>query len=145
MLRFWVNEKQNKKLLENIDILWENKILTLKLKFKAQQALSPRDVVKICMCVFVCVCIVLLFSCVWLFCDPMDYSPPGSSVHGISQEGMLEWVAISFSRGSSWPRDWICVSCISCIGRWILYHWATREPVCVCVYVCVYIYIYLFF
>ena len=49
--------------------------------------------------------------CVWL-CDPMDCSPPGSSVHGISQAGILEWVAISFSRGSSWPRDWTCVSCI---------------------------------
>ena len=35
----------------------------------------------------------------------MDCSPPGSSVHGISQAGMLEWIAISFSRGSSWPRD----------------------------------------
>ena len=38
-------------------------------------------------------------------CDPMDCSPPGSSVHGISQARILEWVAISFSRGSSWPRD----------------------------------------
>ena len=37
--------------------------------------------------------------------DPMDYSPPGSSVHGISQARILQWVAISFSRGSSWPRD----------------------------------------
>ena len=36
----------------------------------------------------------------------MDYSPPGSSVHGISQARILEWGAISFSRGSSWPRDW---------------------------------------
>ena len=42
-------------------------------------------------------------SCVWLFCDPMDCSPPGSSVHGISQAGILEWVAISSSRGSSQP------------------------------------------
>ena len=39
-------------------------------------------------------------------CDPMDCSPQGSSVHGISQERTLEWVAVSFSRGSSWPRDW---------------------------------------
>ena len=50
--------------------------------------------------------------------------PPGSSVHGIPQARILEWVAISFSRGSSWPRDQIYVSYI---GRWILYHWATRE------------------
>ena len=52
-------------------------------------------------------------------CDPMDYSPPVSSVHGISQARILEWVAISFSRGSPWPRDWTHVSCI---GRQILYH-----------------------
>ena len=59
-------------------------------------------------------------------CDPMDYSPPGSSVPGISQARILEWVAISFSRGSSWPRDWTHVY-VSCIGKQILYYWATRE------------------
>ena len=46
-------------------------------------------------------------SHVWLFCDPMDHSPPGSSVHGISQARTPEWVAISFSGGSSWLRDQI--------------------------------------
>ena len=55
-------------------------------------------------------------------CDPMDYSPPGSSVHGIFQARTLEWVAISFSRGASQPRDQTHVSCLSCIGRWVLYH-----------------------
>ena len=45
----------------------------------------------------------------------MDYSPPGSSVHGILQARILEWVATSFSRGSSWPRDRTTVSCI--VGR----------------------------
>ena len=44
--------------------------------------------------------------------DPMDCGLPGSSVHGIFQARVLEWVAISFSRGSSWPRDWTQVSCI---------------------------------
>ena len=44
-------------------------------------------------------------------CDPMDCSPPGSSVHGIVQ-ARVEWVAISFSRGSSQPRDQSRVSCI---------------------------------
>ena len=43
----------------------------------------------------------------------MDCSPPGSSVHRILQARVLEWVAISFSRGSSWPRNWTWVSCIS--------------------------------
>ena len=46
-------------------------------------------------------------------CDPMDCSLPGSSVHGILQARVLEWVAISFSRGSSWPRDRTHVSCVS--------------------------------
>ena len=55
-------------------------------------------------------------SCLTL-CDPMDCSPPGSSVHGISQARILEWVAISFFRGSSLSRD---QTCVSCIGRWIL-------------------------
>ena len=51
-----------------------------------------------------------LLSCVRLFVTPMDCSPPGSSVHGILQARILEWAAISFSRGSSWPRDWTWVS-----------------------------------
>ena len=55
----------------------------------------------------------------------MDYSPPGSSVHGIVPARIPEWVAVSPSRGSSWPRDWIHVSCLSCISKWILYYWAT--------------------
>ena len=55
----------------------------------------------------------------------MDYSPPGASVHGISQARILgEWLAISSSRGSSRPRDGTCVSCV---GRRVLYHWATRQ------------------
>ena len=56
-------------------------------------------------------------------CNPMDYSPLGSSVHGISQARLLEYVAISYSVGSSWPRDQTYI----CIGKWILYLWATRE------------------
>ena len=62
-----------------------------------------------------------------VLCDAMDYSLPGSSVHGIFQARKLQSVAISFFRGSSQPRAWIHISCISCIGRWILYHWATGE------------------
>ena len=63
-------------------------------------------------------------SCLTL-CNPMDCSPPGSSVHGISQARILEQVAVSSSRGSFWPRDWTHVSCVSCIGRQILYHCTT--------------------
>ena len=62
-------------------------------------------------------------SCLTL-CDPMDYSLPGSSVHGIFQARILESVAISFSRGSFWPRDRTLVSCI--VGRRFTV-WATRE------------------
>ena len=53
----------------------------------------------------------------------MDYSPPGSSVHGILQARILECIAIFFSRRSSQPRD---RTYVSCIGRRILYHWATE-------------------
>ena len=58
-------------------------------------------------------------------CDPMDCSLPGFSVHGLFQSGTLEWVAISFSRGSSPPRDWTWISCIA--GRFFT-NWATRTP-----------------
>ena len=64
-----------------------------------------------------------LLSHVW-FCDPVDLSPPGSSFCGISQARILEWVASSLSRGSSWFRD---KTQVSCIGRQVLYCWATRE------------------
>ena len=64
-----------------------------------------------------------LQSCL-ILCDLMDYSLSGSSVHGSLQRRLLECVSISLSRGSSWPRDWTCVSCI---GRQILYHWCHRE------------------
>ena len=68
-----------------------------------------------------CMCAKLLQSCPTL-CDPMDCSLPGSFVHGILQAGVLEWVAVSSSRGSSRPRDWTHVSYVSCIGRQVLYH-----------------------
>ena len=75
----------------------------------------------------VAIIIILLFvvqslSRVWLLCSPMDCSQPGSSLHSISQARLLEWVAISFSRESSQPRD---KTCVSCIDRRILYHGAT--------------------
>ena len=56
--------------------------------------------------------------------NPMDCSPRGSSVHGILQARILDWVVMSSSRGSSWPRDWTCISCGSCnAGRFF-----TTEP-----------------
>ena len=83
-------------------------------------------------------------SCL-IFCDPMEYSPSGYSVHGILQARILQWVAIFFSRGSSWPRNQTPIP-----GRFFTI-WATRElysflkgemkekkRMCVCVCVCVY-------
>ena len=67
------------------------------------------------------VCAKLLQSCLTL-CYLMGCSPPGNSVHGILQEKLLEWVAISYSRGSSQPRNQIHVSYVSCIGRQVLYY-----------------------
>ena len=61
-------------------------------------------------------------------CNPMNCSLPGSSVHGILQARILEWVAIPFSKGSSQPRDWTCVSYIGrCIDRCILDHCTAPE------------------
>ena len=87
----------------------------------------------------------IFFCCCWVskscltLCNPMNCSPPSSSVHGISQARILEWVAISVSSN-------LCL--LYC--RQILYHWATRKKkkkyiyicVCVCVYIYIYIYIY---
>ena len=63
-----------------------------------------------------------VLSHVWLS-DILDCSLPGSSLHGIFQARILEWVAIFYSRGSSQPRDWTCVFCL---GRQILYHWVNK-------------------
>ena len=69
-------------------------------------------------------CVVLVAKSCPTLCDPMDCSPPGSSVHEIFQARILEWVAISFSRGSSQPRDWTQISCNA--GRFFT-NWAIRE------------------
>ena len=61
---------------------------------------------------------VQLLSCVQLFVTPWTIH----TVHGILKVRILEWVAVPFSRGSSQPRDLTCVSSVSCIGRWVLYH-----------------------
>ena len=64
-------------------------------------------------------CAKLLQLCPTL-CDPMDRSPPGSSVHGILQARTLEWVAMHASRGFSQPRHRTCISYVSCIGSQVL-------------------------
>ena len=86
-------------------------------------------------CAYCFYCCLVTKSCLPLF-NPMDYSPPGSSVHGIFQARILESVAISFCSGSFQPRDW---THISYIGRWIFYLWATKKA-----YMCIYMYIYVY-
>ena len=67
-------------------------------------------------------------SCVHLFYNPKEYSPPASCVHGIFQTSIPEWVAMPSSRGSSWPGDQTQVSHVSCLARRTLNCWATRKP-----------------
>ena len=74
-------------------------------------------------CLYVCVCVLVTQLCPTL-CNRMDCSLPGSSVHGIIQARILELIAIPFSRGSSWPRDWTQVSCTAGIFFTV---WTTRE------------------
>ena len=76
----------------------------------------------ICLRKFAC-----MLSHVRLFATPLDCNPPDSSVHGILQARILEWIAIPSSRGSSCPKDWTHVSCVYCIGGGFSTHWATWE------------------
>ena len=69
-----------------------------------------------------CCCCSLTKSCPTL-CDLMDCSPPWSSVHVVLQARILEWIAVSFFRGSPDPG----IKLVSCIGKWILYHGATKK------------------
>ena len=94
-----------------------------------------------CVCVCVCVCVWVAQLCLTL-CDRMDCSPPGPSIRGILQARILEWVAVPFPRGSSWPRDriWACIwtkiiiyskRCtfpqVSCIAGRFFTTWLTRK------------------
>ena len=83
-----------------IKIIYQNKVMTWEVKWSEVAQLCPT------------------------LCDPVDCGPPGSSIHGILQARILEWVAISFSRGSSRPRDRTRMSRIA--GRRFNL-WATRE------------------
>ena len=81
---------------------------------------KPREIVCLCVCV-------RTRSVLLTLCDLLDCSLSSCSVHGSCQAKILEWVAISFSRGSSGPRNRTCVFRVSCTGRQILYHCGTWE------------------
>ena len=78
-------------------------------------------------------CVVSHFSCIWLL-DPVDSSLPGSSVHGILQARILEWVSVPSSRGSSQPKGRTHASYVPCIGRQFLYRQYHLEALCISLY-----------
>ena len=86
-------------------------------------------------CSFPLLCCCLVAKSRLTLFNLMNCSLPGSSVHEILQARILEQVTISYSRGSSWPRDQNPISCVSCTGGQILYHCTTLEapfPFCSC-------------
>ena len=87
---------------------------------------TPNGSFLILISMFACMHAKLLQLCLTV-CDPMDYSLPGSSVHGILQARILDWVAMPCSRESSRPRDRTHISYVSCIGRRILCHYGRLE------------------
>ena len=99
-------------IVTNISWPWtKGKILApvpqIKIYAKIQRWFPSFSVIKLNCC-----CSLVAKSCLTL-CNPMNCSPPRSSIHGISQARILEWVVISSSRGSSPPRDWTQVSCMA--------------------------------
>ena len=123
MLSEVLSSKENKN--HDLFLLW---IVSISQRESVQRAYKARKAVIIvkadfwlCMCMCVHMCMFshsVVSDSLW----PMDYSPPGSSVHGILQGRILERVATPSSRELSRPRDQTHAYCISCIGMWILYH-----------------------
>ena len=101
-------DKQERKRMSEESILH---YICIVLYFKKMRCLlckkkkSPPIRTCVCVCVCVCVCMHAHAQLCSTLCDPMDCSPLGSSVHGIFQARILEWVAICYSRGSFQPRD----------------------------------------
>ena len=118
-----INEK------ESLTIDLNNTVFAKWLKNSSYRRNNPKWWLPIaCM---ICLCMI---SHVQVFCNPMDCSLPGSPVHGFSQPSILEWVAISFFRGSSWSRDQTDISCIAdsllhCRG---LLYWLSQRGSLVC-------------
>ena len=85
--------------------IWQSRVKSLEISDNTVQTFIiiwfSNNICYICVCSIYAAIVVWLLSHIWLFCDPMDCSPPGTSVHGILQARTLQWVAISFSRESS--------------------------------------------
>ena len=127
---------------ENTNADADSSIFTISTIWKKLKLLNPsnkemgKEIRYVPVCVYAC--LLLSVSVLSTLCNPMGCDPPDSSVHGILQASILEWVAISFSRGSSWSRNWTHVSC----GFWIARKFFTTEPPGkpMCVYMCAYVY-----
>ena len=114
-----------------MDFCWQSSLCFLYAiqvghSFSSKEQASFTFMAAVTTCRFVCVSVCEVAHLCPTLCDPMDYSLPGSSVHGILQAGILEWVAICFSRGSFQPRDRTQGSCIA--GRFFAV-WATRKAI----------------
>ena len=90
--------------------------LDVKLNGSHPRLLSP--LTSVCACVHVCSHTHSVTQLCLTLCNSMNCSLPDSSVHGIFQARILEWVSSSYARVSTWSRDQTCISCISCTGRW---------------------------
>ena len=110
-LIMWMNRLS---ILLSVSFLWDNESWAKEKYLFPKYTINSIDYLTV-LKAFVCVS----HSAVSNFRSFMDSTLPGSSVHGILQAGILEWIAISFSRGSSWHKD---QTKVYCIGRQILYH-----------------------
>ena len=127
--RSWLSHARSSSLILNPDLLhWECRVLATRPQGKTHTVFKFKSSTILIGSILTFMCSkydafsVLLWNGLWsvqlclILCNPMNCSPSGSSVHGTSQERVLEWVAMSFSRGSSQPRDPTSVSCVSCIA-----------------------------
>ena len=105
-------------------ILWSISILSKTMeKLKMNNQNHSSKVSQLMVAELACACCVLSrFSCVRLGVTPWTVACQSPLNMGILQAGILEWVAMPSSRGSSWPRDWTCFSYVSCMDRRVLYH-----------------------
>ena len=119
---FWISECRLNKIEDKRKLAWKNFLciqLSVECEFPDIFEFPPYFALPTLVCLAAQSCSTLG--------DSVDCSPPGSSVHGISQARILEGVAISFSRGPSWLKGWTRISCVSCIVGRFSTQWAREE------------------